>query len=241
MLRLDARAHRRDRRRARAHRRLKAPSFEWGGRGLTFVLHLPGLRLIFADRMSLTRVSESPVEGRFNPMKTMLLLLVAAALVAPVAAFADGAPTPASTANKICKTAQAAMGAKLFSQTYGANAFGKCVAKNASAAKADVTNAAKTCKAQQADVNFAASHDGKTFDQFYGGNASKGKGADANAYGKCVSQAVSASVAAQVKATTAAAKTCKAALKANAASFASTYGSDRNAFGKCVATVSKTK
>jgi len=171
-------------------------------------------------------------------MKMLMLLAVIAALVAPVAAFASGAPSPASTANTLCKASQAAMGAKLFSQTYGANAFGKCVAKNAATAKAIVSNAAKTCKAQQADVNFAAAHAGMTFDQVYG-NGSKGKSADANAYGKCVSRAVSASVAAHVKATTSAAKSCKAALKANAAGFAATYGKDQNAFGKCVAATSK--
>jgi hypothetical protein len=170
-------------------------------------------------------------------MKPLMFLAVIAALVAPVAAVASGAPTPASTANKLCKATQTAMGAKLFSQTYGANAFGKCVSKSAATAKADVANAAKTCKAQQADANFAAAHSGKTFDQFYG-NA-KSKSADANAYGKCVSQAVSSSVAAQAKTTTAAAKTCNAALKANAAGFAATYGNDRNAFGKCVVATAK--
>jgi hypothetical protein len=169
-----------------------------------------------------------------------MLLVVAAALVAPVAAFANSAPSPVSTANKLCKTTQAAMGAKLFSQTYGANAFGKCVSKNAHLAQADVSSAAKTCKAQQADANFATGHGGKTFDQFYG-STSKGKNADANALGKCVSQAVSASVAAQAKALTAAAKTCKGALKASATDFATKYGAGRNAFGKCVATASSTK
>jgi hypothetical protein len=173
-------------------------------------------------------------------MKTLMLLVVAAALVAPFTALASGAPAPAATANKLCKTTQAAMGAKLFSQTYGANAFGKCVSKNAAAAKADVTNASKTCSAQQADVNFAASHGGKTFDQFYG-STSKGKSADANAMGKCVSQAVSNSVAAQAKATVAAAKTCKAALKASATDFATKYGKGSNAFGKCVAATASTK
>ena len=85
-------------------------------------------------------------------MKMLMLLAVTAALVAPVAAFASGAPSPASTANTLCKATQAAMGAKLFSQTYGANAFGKCVAKSAATAKVDRHSAAKTCKAQQADV-----------------------------------------------------------------------------------------
>ena len=173
-------------------------------------------------------------------MRILMLLAVIAALVAPVAAFADAAPTPATTANGLCKATQAAMGAKLFSQTYGANAFGKCVSKGAAAARQVVSNAAKTCKGQQADATFAAAHGGKTFDQFYG-STSKGKSADANAYGKCVSRAVSNSVAAHVKVTVAAAKTCKAALKANAADFATKYGKTSSAFGKCVAATSATK
>ncbi len=173
-------------------------------------------------------------------MKLLMLLAVIAALVAPVAAFANAAPTTATAANSLCKATQAAMGAKLFSKTYGANAFGKCVSKSAAAAQQVVSNAAKTCKAQQADASFAAAHGGKTFNQFYG-TTSKGKSADANAYGKCVSQAVSASVAAHVKVTVAAAKTCKAALKANAADFATKYGKTSNAFGKCVAATAATK
>ncbi len=171
-------------------------------------------------------------------MRILVLSGVIAALVAPVAAFADGAPTPASPANQLCKTAQASMGAKLFRQTYGANAFGKCVSKNAAAAQRDVSNAAKTCKAQKVDANFATTHGGKTFDQYYG-KVSNGKSGAANAYGKCVSQAVSTAVEAEAKATAAAAKSCKAALAANAADFAVKYGKDRNAFGKCVAQASK--
>ena len=112
---------------------------------------------------------------------------------------------------------------------------------NAATAKQDVTNASKTCTSQQADPNFAATHGGKTFEQFYGNNTSKGKGSAENAFGKCVSQAVSKSVAAQAKTLTTAAKSCKAALKASATNFAAKYGTGRDAFGKCVAATSKTK
>jgi hypothetical protein len=169
-------------------------------------------------------------------MKRLMLLVFVVALVAPVAAFADAAPTPASTANQLCKQAQTSLGATLFAQTY--RTFGKCVSSKTPAAQQDVTNAAKTCKAQQADPNFAGSHGGKTFDQFYG--TAKGKSADANAYGKCVSAAVKASVDAQTAATTHAAKVCKAALKASPANFATAWGTGSNAFGKCVAKTAKT-
>jgi hypothetical protein len=171
-------------------------------------------------------------------MKMLVTLIAVAALAAPVAAFADDtpAPTAASTANQICTQAKQSMGA-LFAQTYGT--FGKCVSKNASAGQQDVNNAAKSCKAQQADPNFATGHDGKTFDQYYGSNTSKGKGSGGNAFGKCVSQAVASSADAQAAATTKAAKSCKAALKANADDFAKKYGTGRNAFGKCVSASTK--
>jgi hypothetical protein len=179
-------------------------------------------------------------------MRTLTLLSMVAALVAPVAGFAAAAPSPSSTASRICKQAQTSMGVTLFAQTYGttasrSNAFGKCVSKNAAAAKQDVSNASKTCGSQQADTNFASTHGGKTFDQFYGSNTSKGKGSAANAFGKCVSLAVSNSVAAQAQTLTTAAKSCKTALKASATAFAGTYGSARDAFGKCVAAAAKTK
>ncbi len=179
-------------------------------------------------------------------MRKFMLLFVLVALAVPVAALASGTPTAASTANQICKLAQTSMGATLFAQTYATNpskadAFGKCVSKNAATAKQDVSTASKTCTAQQADPNFAATHGGKTFEQFYGNNTSKGKGSAANAFGKCVSQAVSESVAAQAKTLTSAATSCKAALKASATAFAAKYGTGRDAFGKCVAATSKTK
>jgi hypothetical protein len=64
--------------------------------------------------------------------------------------------------------------------------FGHCVSQKAkeeaAERKAARTNAAKECRAERSDPNFAATHGGKTFEQFYGKNTN-GK----NAYGKCVS------------------------------------------------------
>ena len=173
-------------------------------------------------------------------MRKMILILALVAVVGPVAALADStAPTPASTANASCKAKLQSMGAATFKQTYAT--FGKCVSQSASHGRQDVSNAAKSCKAQQADPNFAGSHGGKSFDQFYGSNSSKGKGADRNAYGRCVSQQVQQSVKAEAAASASAAKTCKAALKADATAFATKYGTGRNAFGKCVSQTAKTK
>jgi len=180
-------------------------------------------------------------------MRTMILMALTVALVAPIAAFADTtSPTPASTAAQTCKQDRANMGASLFAQTYAgsgpaASAYGKCVSSHQKSAGTQNANAAQTCKAQQADPNFAAGHGGKTFDQFYGSNGSKGKGSDGNAYGKCVSQAVSQSVNAQAKADTSAAKTCKASRTSDPTAFATKWGKTKNAFGKCVASAAKSQ
>jgi hypothetical protein len=99
-------------------------------------------------------------------------------------------------AAKECKAERADLGAEAFANKYGSNknrknAFGKCVSRKATPAVNEDTqqrvNAAKACKAEQQDPNFAATHDGKTFGEFYGTNPN-----DANAFGKCVSSKVPA-------------------------------------------------
>lgn len=173
-------------------------------------------------------------------MRRFLIPLALVALLAPAAAFAgSGQPNPADLAVQACKSQRAQLGAT-FKLTYGtnkskSNALGKCVSKMTQIASSDVSNAAKACKAEQADPNFAASHDGKTFNAFYGSNTqAHGKGAGANAFGKCVSQKAKAAVAAQSKQKVAAATACRAALTADKAAFATAYGTGRNAFGECV-------
>jgi hypothetical protein len=137
----------------------------------------------------------------------------------------------------MCAAAKTSMGAA-FATTYGtnaskANAFGKCVSSHAKSAQSAVNNASKSCKAQAADANFATAHSGQSFAQVYGGSKN-GK----NAMGKCVSRAVQSTVAAQAKASKAALKSCKAAMKADRTAFATTYGSGKDALGKCVAATS---
>jgi hypothetical protein len=109
-------------------------------------------------------------------------------------------PAKAKTANaaQTCKAEQAdpnfpaAHGGMTFDQVYGTNknqnnSFGKCVSgkvRESQAADAvNLQNAAQTCRAERADPAFAASHDGKTFTDYYGSNKSK-----KNAFGKCVSR-----------------------------------------------------
>jgi hypothetical protein len=182
-------------------------------------------------------------------MLKWIMVAAVCALLVPVAAIADaGTPSASAVASSICAQQRTAMGAATFTATYGtngskANAFGKCVSKNAASAQQDVSNATKTCKAQQADPNFAGSHGGKTFDQFYGTSTGNGKGGGGggNAFGKCVSVQVQQSAHAAVSGTVSAAKSCKAAQKSDPAGFATKYGKAKNAFGKCVAAASTTK
>jgi hypothetical protein len=169
-------------------------------------------------------------------LKSMLVLAAVAALAVPMAALADGTPTPASTANQLCSQQKTDMGAASFAALYGtnaskSNAFGKCVSKNAKLAAAAVTNAAKTCAAERAS-------DPAAFATKYGTSGKAGsKGADKNAFGKCVSGAVKQATTAQAAKVASAAATCKAAKKADAAAFAAKYSS----FGKCVSVAAKTK
>ena len=112
------------------------------------------------------------------------------------------------------------------------------------------------CKAERADANFASTHGGKTFAQFYGANKN-GK----TPFGKCVSAKAKAKAkhSTTTTATTAApttspsedraSKACKAeqsdanfAAAHGGKTFAQHYGANtglQNAFGKCVAMKAK--
>jgi hypothetical protein len=168
----------------------------------------------------------------------ILSAFVAVALAAAAAAQTT-TPSPESSASAACKAERAAMGQATFKATYGtnsskSNALGKCVSKRTRSEQANASNAAKQCKAERADANFAASHGGKTFAQFYGTNKN-----GENAYGKCVSAKAKAASDAQTKADVNAARKCKADRKADPAAFATKWGTRRNAFGKCVSATAK--
>src|SRR5437879_5068858 len=96
-------------------------------------------------------------------MRKLIVLLVAAAVLAPIAAFAG---TGSTSARADCAKLRAVMGSTAFSQAYAT--FGACVSRYAPIEQQLTTSAEATCTAQQADPNFAATHDGKTFDQYYG-------------------------------------------------------------------------
>jgi hypothetical protein len=171
-------------------------------------------------------------------MKKIIISVALVALSLPAASIAGSG---SSSAERTCHALRAGMGAQAFKDLYGtnhnkSNAFGKCVSKIAKAQAHNQANAKSECRAEQSDPNFAAGHDGKTFDQFYG------TGNGHNAYGKCVSAKAKAKNAADQKATISAAKTCKAERKADPAAFKAKWGTNHNksnAFGKCVSKTAK--
>lgn len=145
----------------------------------------------------------------------------------------QGRQNPAQT----CRAQRTSLGTATFDKTYGKNAndnnaFGKCVSSVAKAQSTNEVNASTACKAEQSDANFAASHSGKTFDQFYGTNADL-----SNSFGKCVSTKAQASSSTQSQATISAAKACSAEQSAGAAAFKTKYGT----FGHCVSSKANSK
>src|SRR4051812_582481 len=166
-----------------------------------------------------------------------IALLVVLALAAVPAPFATDRPSPSSQASTLCKQQRAAVRTTAFRSLYGgnANAYGRCVAKVAGTVQGDSANAAKQCAAERADTAFSTSHDGKTFDRFYG---SRQHGNDA--VGKCVSTKAKALADEQQKSTISAAKSCKAERgQMGATAFTKKYGGHSNAFGKCVSALTK--
>jgi hypothetical protein len=173
-------------------------------------------------------------------MKKSIMLIALAFALAPVAAYAT--PTPAQQASKDCASLRAKIGATAFAQAFGSagasNAFGKCVSKFAQVERANTTSANTLCRAEQADLNFAAAHGGKTFVQFYG------KSNDKNAFGNCVSLKTRNSVKVEQDELNPA-QTCSALRTSLRASlFDQAFGTNanhRNAFGKCVSLVARSQ
>jgi hypothetical protein len=176
-----------------------------------------------------------------------LIAAAFAVLSLPALAMADkpapnhrspsSASSSANSASAQCRAERSAMGEANFKSTYGtnanrSNAFGKCVSRQAASQSTNRTNASRTCRAEQADPNFSATHGGKTFDQYYGTNRN-----DRNAFGKCVSRKAQAATAQQQQARLNAATKCRAEQRSDPAAFKAKYGTNRNksnAFGKCV-------
>jgi hypothetical protein len=178
-------------------------------------------------------------------MKKFLFAMIVAALIVPATSLGSG-PTGQDRENaaRACRDLRSSMGLELFRNTYGTpaanrrNAFGKCVSQWARAEHQNRISARAACSAEQADANFAATHDGKTFAEYYGTGPNY-----RNAFGKCVSSKAKASSDEAQSRTVNAAKSCKAErAEMGAGPFREKYGknaSDRNAFGKCVSQLAK--
>jgi hypothetical protein len=162
--------------------------------------------------------------------KFLFLLVGTAVLCVPAVSVASTSPA-GKLAAQTCRSIRAHDGAATFRQAY--HSFAGCLKQQTPQASQDISNAAKTCKAERAS-------DPAAFKAKYGTNGGSGKGAGANAFGKCVSTIAKQNANNDASDSVAAAKTCKALKASDLATFQATYGTGRNAFGKCVAKQSKT-
>lgn len=159
------------------------------------------------------------------------IVLTTVLVVALSAAAAAVASDASSNAKAACTSLRAKMGQTAFAHTY--SSFGACVSSMAPVEQKNVSSANALCTAEQGDAAFAASHSGKTFDQFYGAGK-KGK----NAFDNCVSAKAKASSQAEQQSRANPSRTCRA-LRAQmgAQPFTALYGASataRNSYGKCV-------
>jgi hypothetical protein len=176
-------------------------------------------------------------------MRKIVLSVAVAMAALPAIALASTSPAQ-SSAEKQCRQERTTMGKAAFNATYVSTKdksnFGKCVSHRTAQNDADQSsaqsNAAKQCRTEQNDPSFTTSHNGETFDRYYG-TAPKYK----DAYGNCVSTKAKAqtsqSESSQVTAEDNAAKQCRTEQSSDPAAFKAKYGTNANkanAFGKCV-------
>jgi hypothetical protein len=158
-------------------------------------------------------------------MRKLIFLLVGTAILCVPAVSLAATPTPAHLATQTCRQIRAQDGRATFRQAY--HSFAGCLKQQKPNSTQDISNAARTCKAER-------SSDPAAFKAKYGTNGGNASGAGANAFGKCVSTIAKQNAKSDASDAVAAAKTCKA-LKADPATFQAAYGTGKNAFGKCVA------
>jgi hypothetical protein len=179
-------------------------------------------------------------------MKKLLIVSLLAALIVPAASLGDPNGGDRENAARACRAIRALLGPEIFRQTYGTvqrkrrNAFGRCVSHWTRAEQQNRVSARAACSAEQADENFPATHDGKTFAEYYGTGPKH-----RNAFGKCVSSKARAASDEQHRDTVNAARECKAErARIGVGPFRVKYGRnarDGNAFGKCVSQLAKAK
>jgi hypothetical protein len=165
--------------------------------------------------------------------KTLIVTFAVAILATPIAALANQSAAGLTKANaaRDCAALKAKKGRTAFAAAYAT--LGACVSSFTAVEQQNSASADQSCRTEMGDATFSLSHNGKTFDQFYGTGKKQ-----ANAYGNCVSlKAKNSSTAAQ-QAIQNPARACRAARTAmGAAPFALLYGTNANhsnAFGNCV-------
>jgi hypothetical protein len=166
-------------------------------------------------------------------MRTFVIVAIVAAAVAVPAALADASP---QAPGAYCQAHPELIGS---GKTYAT--MEACVKAQKGQQDQNANNAAKECKAERADANFAGSHGGKTFEQFYGTNGDNGKGAgkgNGNAFGKCVSSKANGTTVAQQTTQTNAAKKCRT--PEMKALIGIGQGKTYKNFGACVSAQNKT-
>jgi hypothetical protein len=183
------------------------------------------------------------VRGEMKRIGSVVLCCLGVAAIGASVALADNpTPTPEQVASHTCVNQLHDWGVSAFKNFYGdgpkkQHAMRNCKGKHEDNGEDMVNNAAKQCKAEQADPNFAASHDGMTFDQFYGTNHN-----DKNSFGKCVSRKVHEAQDQEDENDQNAAQQCRAERNPNPDAFRDHYGTNKNkknAFGKCVSQKAK--
>jgi hypothetical protein len=170
--------------------------------------------------------------------RTLIVTFAVVVLAAPIAALANQNAAGLTKANaaRDCAALKAKMGRTAFAAAYAT--LGACVSSFTAVEQQNSASADQSCRTEMGDATFSLSHNGKTFDQFYGTGKKQ-----ANAYGNCVSlKAKNSSTAAQ-QAIQNPARACRAARTAmGAAPFALLYGTNANhsnAFGKCVSKLAR--
>jgi hypothetical protein len=171
-------------------------------------------------------------------MRRTLIVTFAVVILAAPAAFANQSAAGLTKANaaRDCAALKAKMGGPAFAAAYAT--FGACVSSFTAVEQQNSTSAEQSCRTEMGDATFSVSHNGKTFDEYYG----TGK-KHTNAFGNCVSLKAKSSSTAGQQAIQNPSRTCRAARTAMGPSaFALLYGTNANhsnAFGKCVSKVAR--
>jgi uncharacterized membrane protein len=161
--------------------------------------------------------SRGDIVGKYSPPQAGFLL-------AGTAAPPD--PDELQNAAASCRALKANIGSTSFARAY--RTFGRCVSNLVPIEQLNVEGSRSDCTAEQNDLNFAAGHGGRMFEQFYG--------TVEDAFGKCVLAASSASSRAEQQARANPSRTCRSVrAQMGATAFSLLYGKKANSCSSSVA------